>query len=72
MDFLAHPKLLAIQKADFILGPVLVGVYWLRMRPASRLGLLLIAYGLVAAGYIMQSSSDTLLFPLGLIWEIPI
>ena len=37
-DFLAHPGWLAFQKADAILGPVLVGLYWLRRRPASRFG----------------------------------
>src|SRR4051812_34827522 len=27
-DFLSHPGWLALQKADLILGPVLVGLYW--------------------------------------------
>src|SRR5262245_66101249 len=71
-DFLARPHLLAIQKADFILGPVFVGLYWVRVRPASRFGPLLIASGLIAAGYITQSSSDSVLFPTGLLWEWPI
>jgi hypothetical protein len=71
-DFLAHPELLAVQKADFILGPVFVGLYWLRLLPASRFGPLLIVYGFVAAGYIMQSSSSRVLFPIGLLWELPI
>jgi hypothetical protein len=52
-DFLAHPGWLAVQKADFILGPVLVGLYWLRVRPRSRFGPLLIAYGFVMAVYIL-------------------
>ena len=46
-DFLAYPGWLAAQKADIILGPVLVGLYWLRRRPASRFGPLLIVVGLV-------------------------
>jgi hypothetical protein len=71
-DFLKYPHVLAVQKADFILGPVFVGLYWLRVRPASRFGPLLIAYGFVAAGYIMQSFSNSLLFPSGLVWEFPI
>ena len=36
-DFLAHPGWLAAQKADIILGPVLVGLYWLRVAPAEPL-----------------------------------
>jgi DNA-binding NarL/FixJ family response regulator len=37
-DFLAYPGWLAAQKADFILGRVLIGMYWLRRRPQSRFG----------------------------------
>jgi signal transduction histidine kinase len=68
-DFLAYPGWLAAQKADFILGPVLIGLYWLRVRPASRFGWLLIAFGLLCAGYITQSSSNPWLFGIGLVWE---
>jgi signal transduction histidine kinase len=68
-DFLAYPGWLAAQKADFILGPVLIGLYWLRVRPASRFGWLLIAFGLLCAGYITQSSSNRWLFGVGLVWE---
>ena len=57
-DFLAQPGWLAAQKADFILGPVFVGLYWRRVRPQSRFGPLLIAFGLVGAVYIVQSSSN--------------
>ena len=71
-DFLAHPAWLAAQKADFILGPVLVGLYWLRVRPASRFGWLLIAYGLVGAVYITQSSSTPWVFTVGNVWELVI
>jgi signal transduction histidine kinase len=66
----AHPGWLAVQKADFILGPVLVGLYWQRVRPASRFGLLLIAYGLVATGDIGQSSSASWLSSIGNHWEL--
>ncbi|MGZ8635187.1 MAG: hypothetical protein ACXWZZ_15200, partial [Solirubrobacteraceae bacterium] len=69
-DFLAYPGWLAAQKADMILGPVLVGLYWLRRRPASRFGPLLIAAGLVGgAPYVLQSSSEPLLFATGILWE---
>src|SRR5689334_13463097 len=68
-DFLAYPGWLAAQKADLILGPVLIGVYWLRVRPRSRFGWLLIAYGFVNAGYISQSWSNPWLFGAGVHWE---
>jgi signal transduction histidine kinase len=71
-DFLAHPGWLALQKADFILGPVLVGLYWLRVRPASRFGWLLIVLGLLGVPYILESSSDPTLFALGVVAEDPI
>src|SRR5689334_15201218 len=67
-DFLAHPRVLAVQKADFIVGPVFVGLYWLRARPASRFGPVLIVYGFVAAVYITQSTGSSVLFPIGLLW----
>ena len=68
-DFLAYPGWLAAQKADFILGPVFVGLYWLRMRPESRFGPLLIGFGFVGAVYILQSSSAPALFGTGVAWE---
>jgi hypothetical protein len=64
-DFLAHPGWLALQKADFILGPVFVGLYWRRVRPESRFGPLLIVFGAVGAVYILQSSSNPWLFGTG-------
>jgi hypothetical protein len=71
-DFLAHPGWLAAQKADFILGPVFVGLYWLRVRPESRFGWLLIGFGFVGMVYIVQSSSNHVLFGAGVVWEIAI
>jgi signal transduction histidine kinase len=68
-DFLAYPGWLAVQKADLVLGPVLVGLYWLLIRPASRFGWLLIVFGLVCAGYVTQSASSSTLFGIGLVWE---
>jgi signal transduction histidine kinase len=67
--FLAHPAWLAAQKADFILGPVFIGLYWRRVRPQSRFGPLLIGFGFVGAVYILQSLRDPWLFGLGLYWE---
>src|SRR5215212_4012827 len=68
-DFLAYPGWLAAQKADFILGPVFIGLYWLHRRPRSRFGPMLIAFGFVGAVYVLQSSSDPWLFSAGLLWE---
>ena len=71
-DFLAYPAWLAAQKADFILGPVFVGLYWRRVRPGSRFGPLLIVFGAVGAVYILQSSSNPWLFGAGVFWEAAI
>ncbi len=69
-DFLVHPGWLAAQKADLILGPVLVGLYWLRRRPESRFGPLLVAMGFVAgAPFVLQSSSEPVLFGIGVLWD---
>src|SRR3954452_21497668 len=68
-DFLRYPAWLAVQKADFVIGPALTGVYWLRRRPDSPFGRMLIAWALVGVLYILQSSSEGWLFTIGLFWE---
>ena len=68
-DFLRYPAWLAAQKADFIIGPALTGLYWLRRRPQSPFGLMLIGWAFVGVLYILQSSSDSWLFTIGLFWE---
>ena len=68
-DFLTYPGWLAVQKADFILGPVLAGLYWWRRRPQSRFGPMLIAFGVIGALYILQSASNSWLFSAGLLAE---
>jgi signal transduction histidine kinase len=70
--FLAYPYWLAVQKADLILGPVLVGLYWRRRRPHSRFGLLLIALGLISIPYVLESTTNRVLFGIGSIWEVAI
>ena len=67
--FLAHPGWLAVQKADFILGPIGVGLYWHHRRPHNRLGFLLIAYGLAAIPYVLESVSSPWLFTVGTMAE---
>src|SRR5215210_6037107 len=71
-DFLTYRGWLAVQKADFILGPVLAGLYWYRRRPQSRFGPMLIAFGFVGALYILQSASNSWLFSVGLLAETAI
>lgn len=67
--FLRYPGWLAAQKADFILGPVFTGLYWHRRRPQSRFGPMLIAFGFIGAVYVLQSSGNSWLFSIGLLWE---
>jgi signal transduction histidine kinase len=68
-EFLKYPGWLAVQKADFILGPVFVGLYWVHRRPQSRFGPMLIAFGFVGGLYVLQSSGNSWLFGIGLVWE---
>jgi signal transduction histidine kinase len=68
-DFLRYPAWLAAQKADFVIGPVLTGLYWMHKRPQSPFGPMLICWGVVGALYILQSSSNSWLFSIGLFWE---
>jgi signal transduction histidine kinase len=70
--FLAHPYWLAVQKADFIVGPVFVGLYWRHRRPNNRLGLLLIILGLFGVVYIGSSVKAPLPFGIGVYAEIPV
>jgi signal transduction histidine kinase len=68
-DFLRYPGWLAVQKADFVLGPVLAGLYWCRRRPQSHFGPMLIGFGFIGALYVLQSTSNSWLFSVGLLAE---
>ena len=70
--FLQYPHWLAVQKADFILGPIGVGLYWMYRRPDNRLGLLLIVLGLLGGLYVLESSTNPTLFRIGVLTEDPI
>src|SRR6187397_1655232 len=61
-DFLAYPYWLAVQKADFIAGPVGVGLYWRRRRPQSRFWPMLIVFGFIGVPYVLQSADSPALF----------
>ena len=67
--FLEYPYWLAVQKADFILGPTFVGLYWRHRRPDNRLGLMMIALGLVFIPYILESTRSPYLFTIGTMSE---
>jgi signal transduction histidine kinase len=67
--FLEYPYWLAVQKADFILGPVFVGLYWHHRRPNNRLGLLLIALGLIFIPYMLESVRSPYAFTIGTMVE---
>jgi len=71
-DFLAYPGWLAVQKADFILGPIGVGLYWQHRRPGNRLGVLLILLSLLGIVYVGSSIRASLPFGIGVYVEIPI
>lgn len=71
-NFLAYPAWLAVQKADFILGPIAVGLYWRHRRPNNRLGLLLIALGVLGGVYILESATAPALFGIGVLCEYAI
>jgi signal transduction histidine kinase len=70
--FLRFPAWLSVQKADFILGPIGVGLYWTHRRPGNRFGLLLIVLGLFGIPYILESSTDPTLFSIGVLTEFPL
>ena len=70
--FLAYPGWLAVQKADLIIGPIAVGLYWRHKRPRNHLGSLLIVLGLVGVPYILTASTDPKLFAIGGTTEAPI
>jgi len=67
--FLEYPYWLGVQKADFILGPVFVGLYWHHRRPDNRLGLMMIALGLVFIPYILESIRSPYAFTIGTMVE---
>ncbi len=71
-EFLGYPGWLAVQKADFILGPIGVGLYWHHRRPGNRLGLLLILLGLIGILYIGSSINASVPFGIGVYVEIPL
>ena len=70
-DHLAYPVGAAAYWTYLIVAPVLVGLMWLRRRPASRLGPLLIALGFMSWPISWQGSDASLLYNLGVLGAGP-
>jgi len=71
-NHLAYPRGAAIYATYLIVAPVLVGLMWLRRRPASRLGPLLIALGFISWPISWQGSDAALLYNLGVLGTAPL
>jgi signal transduction histidine kinase len=68
--YFVYPGWLALQKADLILGPIAVGLYWHRRRPASHFGFLLIGVGLLQIpNAVLEAATNPTLFTIGYYWE---
>ena len=67
--FLQYPYWLAVQKADFIVGPLFVGLYWHHRRPDNHLGLMMIALGLIFIPYALESVRSPYAFTIGTMVE---
>ena len=66
-EFFAYPRGAALYSTYLIVAPVLVGLMWLRRRPASRLGPLLVALGFISWPISWQGSGSALLHTLGVL-----
>lgn len=66
---LANPELRAIYLVYDIAAPTLVGLVWWQQRPASRVGPLLVALGLLAWPLAWQARDDPLLSTFGIAAE---
>jgi signal transduction histidine kinase len=64
-DHLAHPGLAAVYRGYLIAVPALIGLAWWRRRPASRVGPLLVLFGLAAVPLALESSNAPMLVALG-------
>jgi signal transduction histidine kinase len=68
-DHLAHPGLAATYRGYLIAVPALIGLAWWRRRPASRVGPLLVLFGLAAVPLALESSNAPMLVALGVVCE---
>jgi signal transduction histidine kinase len=70
-ESLRYPGWSAVHEANLILVPVAVGLYWWRRRPASRLGLLLVALGFLAVPVMLQGAGNPQLHSIGVLADAP-
>ena len=70
-DSLHYPGWSALHEVNLILAPVAVGLYWWRRRPASRLGMLLVALGFLAVPVMLQGASNPQLHSIGVLADAP-
>jgi signal transduction histidine kinase len=70
--FLRYPAWLGLHHANLILGPVIVGLYWWRRRPASRLGPLLVIFGFITAPGMLQGATSSYLYSVGVFTDAPV
>ena len=71
-EHLAHPLGAAAYTTYLIVAPVLVGLFWWRRRPSSRLGPLLVALGYMSWPISWQGSDVPILFSLGVLGIAPL
>jgi signal transduction histidine kinase len=67
--YLLHPVWFGVQRADLVLGSVVVGIYWWRRRSASLFGPALIAYGLLAAVLFLEAVSSPALRTMASVYD---
>jgi signal transduction histidine kinase len=70
-EHVERPAATALYRSYLAAGPMLIGLYWWRRRPASRFGPLLIVFGITAWVVSWQSSDWPLVFDLGVLAEAP-
>ena len=66
-DYFTYPRATALYTTYLVVAPVLVGLMWLRRRPASRMGPLLVALGFISWPISWQGSDLALLHTLGVL-----
>jgi signal transduction histidine kinase len=70
-DYLQRPMAAGVYWSYLVAAPMLTGLYWWNRRPASRFGLLLIAFGASAWLVSWQGASSSLAFDIGVLAEGP-
>ena len=68
-DHLVDPVAFGLQVAIMVIGTVAAALLWIRRRPASRVGPLLLAFALFTATFSLEGASDPLLHSLGVAFE---